>query len=355
MVCAGCVADRGAPDTVAPPLDLPSAGTATLRPETIILSDAQLRGAVVFSDHIIFPLDAPIDLAHGDVIVSGTGDGFIRRVRLVENAGDVLRVFTSRATLGDAVVDARFHATLFETAAFTETLEARTDWLTGDVDGAFSLAPTLDLRFAVADSTLASFELGLTGTATSTLAGTFEFTSANHWQWGDEKRADTLLFRHAFALGPLPIVVVGRFSTVFDATTYFEQPVTMNVDAAATLALDAGARYAPGAGWTTTDASTITVDHVGPTHDGAGYAALVTGVFPHLEVSLFGTPTADLFLSAQTGATGLDCNATAMTQQQALLQGAARFQLAAFTGAPEALLPLWDRGFSLDDAEQCVP
>src|SRR6185436_18655485 len=101
-----------------------------------------------------------------------------------------------------------FHATLFESFTLDETFEGSTEWLTTHVSASLAVDPTLDIRFAVTDGAFASFSLGVTGRGSTSLDGDVAFTSPYHWQWGDEKRDERMLFRHAFALGPLPIVVI---------------------------------------------------------------------------------------------------------------------------------------------------
>src|SRR5215207_7273278 len=96
VVLAACTAPPivDAPDD--PPPDatdelgepLPSAGTATLRAGTIILPAS--LAAVVGHGDVTFQAagnEALLDLVRGNVIVSGRGDGFIRRVYAVETTG----------------------------------------------------------------------------------------------------------------------------------------------------------------------------------------------------------------------------------------------------------------------------
>ena len=352
VMLAGCFpADR---DRVPPPapLDLPSAGDATLKPGTIVLSDSAMYGAVVLGDHIVFPIEAPIDLAKGDVIVSGAGDGFIRRVVLVEAVGDTLRVFTSKATLADAVDSAHFHATLFESFALDETFEGTTEWLTTHVDASLAVDPTLDIQFAVTDGAFERFDLRITGKGTTSLDGDVAFTSPYHWQWGDEKRDERTLFRRAFALGPLPIVVSGRLSTSFDANAAVDHAVTLQAGTAADFALDAHAQLSRVTGWSTRDASTFDVTRIDPTHGGDGSAALAIGIFPRLELSLFGVSEADIDLGVQAGTVATMCNAGLLTGQQALLQGNGRFRLQSLTNTQETTLTLWDQ--RMGELAQCA-
>jgi len=276
-------------------------------------------------------------------------------VVMVEAVGDVLRVFTTSATLGDAVESATFHATLFESVAFDEGMQGQTDWLTVQMHGAVSLAPTLDLRFAVSGGELAGFELGVTGTAAAQLGGAVQFTSSEHWTWGDEKRVSSMLFRRAFAIGPIPIVVVGRMTTVLGAQAYVEDPVEMYAGASAALTLDARSQFTPGLGWVTSDATTYAVTQDAGTQSGEGHASLAVGVFPRFELAFFGNQEAELGISAQTGALATYCNPAFVTGQQAQLQGAAHFRLASLANPSETTLTLFDRGFSLDPIEQCTP
>ncbi|MBA3502393.1 MAG: hypothetical protein H0T65_18660, partial [Deltaproteobacteria bacterium] len=120
---------------------LPSAGTATLRAGTIVLPASMTRDAALELTAVVFPAagnDALSDLVRGNIIVSGTGDGFIRRVYSVTGAGDQIRVITSPATLADAVLDASFHMTTREPFTFTQRIDASVNTLTATIDGDLS-------------------------------------------------------------------------------------------------------------------------------------------------------------------------------------------------------------------------
>src|SRR5512139_1868309 len=151
MVVGACVAapaDDVPTDEAGVPL--PSAGTATLRDGTIVLPPAMTKDAIAGLGDVVFPAAgnaALLELVRGNVIVSGTGDGFIRRVYAVAREGDTIRVITSPATLSDAVEHATFDTTITEPFAFDDRIDAQVDALTAAIHGGISLATTIDLAF----------------------------------------------------------------------------------------------------------------------------------------------------------------------------------------------------------------
>src|SRR5690242_9479658 len=87
--CATAVDDRPRPpEPPGPYVDengeaVPQAGTARLRDTTVILPASVSKDITVNFDHLLVPVDGNEDLLalpHGTVLVSGTGDGFIRKL-----------------------------------------------------------------------------------------------------------------------------------------------------------------------------------------------------------------------------------------------------------------------------------
>ena len=86
--CATAVDDRAGSLEPGPYVDetgeaVPQAGTARLRDTTVILPALVSKDITVDFDHLLVPAAGNEDLlalARGTVLVSGTGDGFIRKV-----------------------------------------------------------------------------------------------------------------------------------------------------------------------------------------------------------------------------------------------------------------------------------
>ncbi len=337
---------------------LPSAGTATLRAGTIVLPPSMTKDAVVGLGEVVFPAagnEALLDLVRGNVIVSGTGDGFLRRVYSVTGLGDTIRVITSPATLADAVTDAAFHMTVTDSITFEQRIDANVNLLSATITGGITFQPTIDVDFVVEGDALTSFDLQVIGMGNTKVEGALAFENPNHWAWGEEKPVDQLLFRRAFALGNLPIVVVGRASANLAATAYVEEPVRFSVGAAAQLAVDAQSSYTPATGWTSSDASTYAITQIGPVHDGPGRASLAVGIDPRIELQFYGVGGPQLQLAAQAGGFGAYCGSSLLVGLQAAMRGAAAMRLEALVKLPSANVTFFESVQTLDELEQCAP
>ncbi len=337
---------------------LPSAGTATLRAGTIVLPASMTRDAALELTAVVFPAagnDALSDLVRGNIIVSGTGDGFIRRVYAVEAEGDTIRVVTSPATLADAVTDATFHMTAADPLSTPAHLDGRVEDLSAAIDGALTFASAIELAFALDAEGLRSFDLQVTGSGFASVEGAIDYTGTTHRAWGEERDWKTPLFRRTYALGPLPIVVVGRVTTTLAASAFVEEAVTLTSGAQAELAIDASSSYAPSTGWTMTDASDVRVTQLGPTHGGQGRASLAVGIDPKLELAFYGESGATLHLVMQAGAFGAYCGPSLFTGLQAALQGSVTYELAPLVKSARTDVTLWDKRQMLDELEACAP
>lgn len=337
---------------------LPSAGTATLRANTVVLPASISKHAVSGLGDVMFPAagnEALLELARGDVIVSGTGDGFIRRVYAVEREDAAIRIITSVATLADAVSEATFQMAVSEPLAIGTHLDGRTETLTAMIDGDLAITPVIDLGFALDADGLRSFDLQVSGTGSTTVEGTVEFTATTHWAWGAERQYATPLFRRAYALGPLPLVVVGRMTTTLGASAFVEEPVAFTSGAHVELAIESSSSYGPQTGWTMTDASQIEVSQLGPIHTGQGRASLAITIDPRIELAFYGASGTELHLVTQAGAFGAYCGPTLLTGLQAAVHGSVAFKLAPLVKSTRADVTLWDKRQFLDELEACAP
>ena len=333
---------------------LPSAGTAVLRAETVVLPADIARRAVVAFDHVLLP--AAIELAPRDVIVSGVGDGFIRRAIAIIDRGDgTLHVTTSPASLAEAVERATFDTSISEMPfAVEQQLAGNVNEFVADITGGLSLAPTVDVGFTIDAGSLERFELAIAGTGSAAVEGTAEFSGAAHWAWGEQRTLETIVFRRAFALGPLPIVLVARVHGTLAASAYVDQPVTLASGAEGAITFDARSTFT-GTSWSTTKTSTFDASQIGPAHDGDGMASLALGVTARLELAFYGVAGPVISYSAQAGGFGGYCGATLHTALRAGLFGDGTYELYALAPMERAVVALWDNQIALDPAETCAP
>lgn len=356
VVVAACGVDTRDPTpTDEHGVPLPSAGTATLRDGTVILPASLTIDATTDLTNVVLPYDdSLLDLERGNIIVSGTGDGFVRRVYAVEPEGDRIRIVTSPATLADAVESATFALTTTEPLVVPAHIDGRTPLLEATIDGDLDVTPTVALSFALTRDGVQTFDLRVTGAATSNVRGTVDFTADTHWAWGEERSYEATVFRRAFALGPLPLVVVARMTTSLAASAYVEMPVAFTAGAHARIGLDASTTYAPSTGWTMTDSSTVDITPVGPLHAGAGRASLSVGIVPKLELAFYGASGPTLQLVTQAGGFGAFCGDALLTGLQAAAQGAVAFDLGSLAQLARTDVTLYDERPFLDELETCA-
>lgn len=336
---------------------LPSAGTATLRDGTIVLPASVTKDAAVDFYGITFPAagnEALLALVRGNVIVSGTGDGFVRRVYAVEPASNTIRIVTSPATLADAVTDAAFHMSATEALWTPGILDGGNEHLVAAIAGEMTFAPAIELDFALDGEGLRTFDLAVTGAGTARVAGSIDFTTTTHRGWGDERDWTRPLFRRVYALGPLPIVVVGQLTTTLGAAAYVEDTVRFTSGADAVLDIDAASHYTRQGGWTMTDASHVEVAQDPASHLGVGHASLSIGIAPKIELSFYGQGGVTLNLVMQTGALGTYCGPALVTALRTAVQGTVTYQLAPLVKSSRTDVTLWDRREFLDELEACT-
>ena len=332
---------------------LPQAGTAVLRPETVVLPADVAKAAIVEWDHVIVP--AGVALRPRDVIVSAAGDGFIRRAITIVDQGDTLRVTTSPATLAEAVTSATFATTIDESLAIDQRIDGNLDILTASANGMLAVDSSVDIELAVDDGVLSSFGLAIAGSGDARVEGTLAFTSTEHRSWGEVNELDETIFRRKFALGPLPIVVVGRVRGVLAANAYVEQPVTFASGARGPITFDATTAFTPETGWTASNTSDFAAASIGPTLAGDGSASLSIGITARFELAFYGVAGPSVVYSAQATSVGLRCNTTPITALQAGLFGDAVFELQPLAAMQRAVVPLWNSRVALDPLETCTP
>ena len=357
VVVAACGIESGEPaPTDEHGVPLPSAGTATLRPGTVILPASLTIDAVTDLTNVVLPFDdALLELERGNIIVSGTGDGFVRRVYAVEPEGERIRIVTSPAMLTDAVESATFALATTDRLVVPMHNDSYNDSVLATIDGDVDITSTIELSLALGPDGLQRFDLHVAGAGTAAVKTTAEFFPTTHGSWGEVYDAQTTIFRRAYALGPLPIVVVGRLTTQLSATGYFEMPVKLEAGAQADIRVDAATTFVPGMQWILTDGGTADMTAIGPVHAGAGRASLGMGIVPELELAIYGVGGPTLRLQAQTQATGTPCGDAVLTSVVGGVFGEATLDVQALQQLAPLQVTLFDVRPLLDDFEACNP
>ena len=353
VVAAGCATTEDALPTDEHGVPLPQAGSAVLRPETVVLPADIAKDTIVEWDHVVIP--AGVTLRPRDVIVSAAGDGFIRRAITIVDRGDTLRVTTSPATLAEAVTSATFATSFRESLAIDQHIASNFDVLTANANGRLSLESNIDIELAIDGGALSSFGLAIAGTGDAQIDGTLTFTSADHRSWGEVQEVDETIFRRAYALGPLPIVVVGRVRGALATNAYVEQVVTFTSGARGPITFDATTAFTPANGWTSSNTGDFAATPLGPTLTGDGSSSLSVGVTAHFELAFYGVAGPTVVYSAQSNSVGLHCNPARVTGLQAGLFGDAVFELQPLAPMQRTVIPLWNSRVALDPLESCTP
>lgn len=360
--CATAVDDRPRPpEPLGPYVDetgerVPQAGTARLRDTTVILPASVSKHIVVNFDHLLVLADGNedlLELSPNAVLVSGTGDGFIRRAYAVTLEGDMIRIATVPATLADAVVEASFHATSDEPFVVEQRIDSTIPEIGATILGRATISPTIDIELTLADNELRAFELRATGAGSAEIEGSLTYTGSTHWAWGEEAPWDKILSRRIYALGPLPVVVVARASATIAASAYVEEPVNFASGVLSTLTVDAQSHYAAGH-WSSFDASAFAFTRITPRHEGKGMASLSVGITPRIELAFYGIAGPRIELATQAGGYGAYCGSTLQTAQQVAMIGAATMRLEALAKTPNANVVLFDNRVPFDDVGECA-
>lgn len=154
-------------------------------PRVTLLPHEPGRDVSVGDDLLVFPADGNGSLlgaTPGDVLVSGAGEGFLRRVENVAIEGDSIFIHTTDAALDSAIVDGQIATTLalgydddlgiFDFGTLAVGMVDKTlidsDALRAHVNRAeLAITPTLDIDANIKNRKLEYFSLVFGGTATA--------------------------------------------------------------------------------------------------------------------------------------------------------------------------------------------
>ena len=215
-------------------------------------------------------------VAAGDVLVSSTGAGFLRRVVSVSRDGDGLTLATAPAALDDALVEGVLHSSDDLLAPGQRAADRVVDVpplvvtfdelpLVGDgsapriaLNGSVTLHPYLDVDLSVSGGRVQLFDLVLHGDVDA--SAELDLTAGND---GDmDPLFDKTLWTSAPMvltqwIGPVPVVEAVTLSLHATGDAHASATLTLGgVDAHA--AISAGARY-DGSGWSAVGDHTLTL------------------------------------------------------------------------------------------------
>jgi hypothetical protein len=244
----------------------------TIDPRVHVLPD--VTGMVVMPASITLPRAGNEALAHfstGDILVSTQGEGLLRRVEATELSTQSIVLSTTDAELTDALVDARLTTSLggegkadthqLPTIGFSITDQQVLDnpAITAKVAKAsLSFSPELDLDLALDDRHLESFEMVMRGKVTGVLDLEID---ARDVAVGPEivlwKSPPAVFYQQ---VGIVPVVESVTTSVVLKLQASATGHGRIRIHADALANLEAGVRYADGAGWDPVADATMTAN-----------------------------------------------------------------------------------------------
>ena len=232
-------------------------GDSAVDPRVTVLSHVPGQDVTVTPGTLEFPRagnDALLDLAAGDIVVSGAGEGFLRSIDAISADRDRITFVTSDAELGDALIDGRVAASFggdgkadtyqlpalsFSTA--NKTIVNNADMTVKIIAGSLALRPEVDLEFDVDQAKLSLFELVLRGKLTGSLDLQID---ARQVRLGPEielwKSPPTTFVQF---VGILPVVETVTTSVRLRVEAVARGEGRLRVQASSTATMQAGVRY----------------------------------------------------------------------------------------------------------------
>jgi hypothetical protein len=243
-------------------IDAP-ADDATVDSRVTVLSHVPGLTMTVLPDQLEFPRadnDALLTIHANDIVVSGTGEGFLRKVTGVEAGPDRIVITTTEADLSDAVIDGTIRGSFggegkadtyqLPTIGFavTDHTVLQNPYMTVKLANAsLSLAPEIDLDIDIEDRALSLFELVVRGK----LRGSIDLDiDARDITVGPDivlwQSPPTFFYQQ---LGILPVVETVTTSVHLKIEVVARGRGRLRINAGATADLEAGIRYTDAGGW----------------------------------------------------------------------------------------------------------
>lgn len=243
---------------------------AVVDPRVTVLPE--LTGMVVTDDAITIPRDGNgslASLAVGDILISTTGEGFLRRIDALTPTAGAFAYATSDAELTDALVSAQLATSLggegkadthqLPTVGFSirDRVVLDNPSITARLTRAsVSFSPELDLDVNIDDSHVESFEMVVRGR----ISGALEFDiEARDAAVGPEivlwQSPPAIFYQQ---VGLLPVVETVTTSVVFKLQATAKGHGTVRITADALSVLAGGVRYTRADGWDPVSTATLT-------------------------------------------------------------------------------------------------
>jgi len=256
----------------------------------------------VMPDRLILPRTGNEDLLSsqpGDVLVSGRGTGFLRKVVSIADRDGQIDVITTPAAMTDALVDAEYDG---------QVRDAKWDWEGPKFDGVFfktdglkiagnggaqltvtkgsvSFQPSLDLAMKMRWAKLTQFDLVASGAFDAELG--FQIQTDGAAQVSYEKDLwESPSWTFVQMIGPVPVVEVISVSVSLEVTGSTEGATTVDVSASAHSGITAGARYRDGR-WTRVGDHTLALRTEGPTVASSNNAGIEVSMPIELHVQFY--------------------------------------------------------------------
>ena len=233
-------------------------GDATIADRVTVVD----RAVSVAPDHLELALAGNEDLLDripGDILVSGQGAGFLRRVTAVATTSDTIRIATEPAALSDAIVEAEYDG---------QVHDAKWDWtgpkfggvtlgfggleLQGNgnakltmTKGSLEFHPQLDLAMKMHYARVTKFDLVASGAFDAALGFKLETDGAAEIKYKKDLWSSPD-WTFVQMVGPVPVVEIVSIVVGLEVNASTEGATTIELGASAHSTLSAGARYSDG-------------------------------------------------------------------------------------------------------------
>ncbi len=218
-----------------------------------------------------------LDRVPGDILVSGRGAGFLRRVVSIQDAAGEIQIATEPAALTDAITEAEYDG---------QVHDAKWDWSGpkfggvllgfGGVEmqgngnakltmtkGSLDFHPQLDLAMTMHRAKISRFDLVASGVFDAALGFKLETDGAAEIKTSRDLWASPE-WTFVQMVGPVPVVEVVSITVGLEVNASTEGQTSMQVGATAHSTLSAGARFSDGV-WHHVGDHTLVLHTDGPT------------------------------------------------------------------------------------------
>jgi hypothetical protein len=238
------------------------------------------KPVTVAADHLAMPLagnESMLDRQPGDVLVSGQGTGFLRKVVGVQTISDQIQIATEPAALTDAILEAVYDG---------EVRDSKADWSGPKFSGVFfaadpievqgvgnakltvtkgsiSFDPSLDLALQMHHAHITKFDLVASGAFDAELGFHLETDGAAEIKYvKDLWTSPSATFTQM--IGPVPVVEVVEAIVGLEVNVSTEGQTSLDIGASAHSGVAVGSRYSAGT-WQRVGDHSLTLHTDGPT------------------------------------------------------------------------------------------